>query len=151
MPFMLLFLLFSTRHMFIIITGFFICVVLVTVCLCQQVVFVSHYVFVSPGCVCVTRLCFRHTMFVSPGCENPMSESLLTEREHLRMNVVCLLCRWCSHETETTSGPGRGGALSPTGVKKRLLNMLDEETGWDPIHPFDLQMVRDFNVIVKLN
>ena len=127
----------------------------------------SHNVFVPPGCVCVTqcvcatRLCLCHTMclchqvvfvshnvFVSPGCENPMSESLLTEREHLRMNVVCLLCRWCSHEKETTSGSGRGGALSPTGVKKRLLNMLDEETGWDPIHPFDLQMVSDVNAIV---
>ena len=118
-----LFLLFSTRHMFIIITVFFICATIV----------------------------FSDSVFVSPGCDNPMSESLLTEREHLRMNVVCLLCRWCSHERETTSGSGHGGALTPTGVKKRLLNMLDEETGWDPIHPFDLQMVRAINAIVKLN
>jgi len=71
-----------------------------------------------------------------------VSDALLSDRDQLRMDVVRLLCSWCSHEGDSPlASSSGGGSLTPAGVKKRLLDQLDEEKGWDPSRPFDLQMV----------
>ena len=76
------------------------------------------------------------------GCESPVSDALLSDRDQLRLDVVRLLCSWCSPEGDTPlASSSGGGSLTPAGVKRQLLDQLDEEKGWDPTRPFDLQLV----------
>ena len=56
----------------------------------------------------------------------------LSDSERVKLGVVSFLCSLCQYPTGQTAAT----------IKSELLDLLEEEKGWDPTKAYDLQLVR---------